>query len=356
MPLFNIYGAKSKKHFHLVVKSSPDKMEYSKNYAQFKMANNVDFCRGIHIPVSASKWKCKKEKSIDVCLMKYKCSLINKSLSRLTEISKYRKKFSKHKNVDLKINYHIVGIPLLIKKKTEFKLDSKIAKKDKKIKKIDKIQIEQKDKEINKKSSKNDNKFNIDKFAENQLEKVEADYNASYKILVDKDENLPLNKNQTTWEKEEYNFNYKDPWKLLSFGLSTNYIKDKRNNSIISLEPMWSPKYNFKDRWYLLGALGIYKIKVNFVRGNRQISETFYTYNTGAYLGYRFSDKNSIALGIGLESWKSENQPDNYSYFSFRAEKRFTSPKAFKLSYLFAEFNLLNNDYKIFKMGLGFNI
>ncbi|MCR9205498.1 MAG: hypothetical protein NXH75_13025 [Halobacteriovoraceae bacterium] len=300
--------------------------------AELKMARSTDFCRGFTMPMLVSRWSCKPSDGKNYrCSSAYKCKLIRKGFSRVSETKRIRKELGGLPRVRNAFTMVVGKRPL--KNPNKYKYVDQIRRKRKQARVAEKKALRRKVKERTNKLKKQLTEY--DEFAQLEKElaiKTEPLPSGRRKDKVDELSTTSLNEDrkQIAAQNEEVapfrmervksnNGNEeiirikrsekvvpKDrKFQLLSFSGAMTRVTDANANSVATADIAWTPRWQFGTKWALRGRLGGHFISSEIVED--EDPETFLVYDLGGELEwFPFSESGwYVNGGLGIQSWTS---------------------------------------------------
>ena len=365
------------------------KITANKNYsnifqkrAELKLARSTDFCRGFYMPRKVGSWQCKGiDSKNSKCVAKYKCSLINRSFSRVTESRRLRGELGKLPRVSRSFQMVVSKKPLrnpskyrhvkaVEKRRTKLLAEQKsylqerIRKRTKKIKEqvTEYDEFAQLEKELaieTKAFSPNDRLAKVDELSSNTLDEDRKQLaNNQEEVAPFRMERMKSN----TGNEEIIRIKKLDPeeelpedrkFQILSFAGAMTKISDANASSVATADIAWTPRWNFSPKWGLRGRLGGHFISSEIVDG--EDPETFLVYDLGAGLEWHpWAGGLFLSGGLGIQSWTSTTG-GAFSTVSLGGGYLFDFNKVKIVDRLFLSYTSVGNEVanKELKVGIG---
>lgn len=367
----NVAAVDQNAPFYVSISGKRGLLPYMKKRTELKMARSVEFCRGFYMPTPMTTWSCKKSApKVSSCKIRYKCQLINRNFSRLTETRKITRELNKVSSRSGKFKIQISknsissyrkmrlarykkqGLPDRLKRgSVKNKMKKRLAEARDEIDKFDEFGMKAYKRTSKKKIKTSAEARNFD-FAEleRQEEKKEKDDEAAYQLdlvtSTDGGERLYKVRKKDGDKYEDSS----DPLRLAAFSGAITKVADINDNSVATTEVAWAPRYRFAENWTIRGHLGGHYLKANI----NEEDETFLVWDVGGVLEYDIWKGLYAELGTGIQKWSS-SLGGSFSTMTMGAGWRFNFYQVKIVDRIFASLTSVGNEDKNseFKMGIG---
>lgn len=366
-------------------------IDYLKAKSEYTLGKSTKFCRGFYIPASVSDWSCKAVGNQETkCSINYKCKLIRKNFSRVTESRRLYENLKKFpsRQVSYKLSvgkksYQREKIKstsalslssltprqkeIMERKNSQEALRSGLKSIKNEVRKFDEFEALEREVDRNKVARKAmDNKKEkltvetlddlekeeLDSFSEEpiakqtQTKKVEKKQQSDpfgddwMKEPVKEEKSGEKNsKEEKIEEKSEEEIDDLKTLKFKKFELSYVKISDEFDNSVASIDVAWTPRYRMSQRFGFKGFLGTHSYQIDTIVE----TETIRLIDFGASLELFFGKSFFGEFGLGMQKWGG-SVGQTFSSLQFGLGYQFSEVKLYAIDRLFFRSRTVGSD------------
>lgn len=318
--------------FPVTIEGKRGLIESYKKRAELKMARSTDFCRGFTMPRLIGSWQCRPSAKGKVkCRSKFKCQLVNKSFSRVSETRRIRSEMKRIGRSSSSFTMVVGKSPLrnpnkyryveqIKRKRSSMRAVQKQAIKNKIKKRTAKLQEEmteydefaQLEKELaieTKSANPSDRKASVDNLSSNSLAEDRRQLDDNQELVapfrMERQKSNTGNEEVIRITKREDEVSKDRRFQILSFSGAMARIQDNNASSVSTADFAWTPRWQFGEKWAFRGRLGGHIISAEITEGAD--AETFLVYDLGGDLEWFPFVTNGLYLsgGLGVQSWTS---------------------------------------------------
>ncbi len=380
--LSSAFAVTGNESFNVVIEGRSNTIESYQKRAELKLARSTNFCRGFYLPEKIGAWGCEPVGSGKMkCTSKYKCGLINKTFSRVTESKRIRLELKKVPTDKRPFSMHVSKKSLRTPSKRHYvrEVNRKRQQAYNSQKAIIKRQVKERANKIKLEMTEYDefskleeelaiertqsghsvSKNKVDNLSSNDLEEDQSQLKEDLTGIIYRMERTESNSGDeeiiriSKGVKGDKEIPMRRKLKLLAFSGAMTQVQDVNDNTVATFDLAWTPRFKYSDKWAFRGRLGGHFISVEPLDGFD--SETFLVYELGAEAEYTlFDDGYYLSAGLGFQSWGS-TAGGTFTAVSIGGGYHFEFNKLKIFDRVFASYTAIGNEAsnKELKIGLG---
>lgn len=374
-------AATGNESFRVSIEARKNTIQSYQKRAELKLARSTDFCRGFYLPKKIGSWQCKPVGAGKLkCVSKFKCGLVNKIFSRITESRRIRSELKKLPRDNRSFAMSVSKKPLRnpskyryvkeIKRKRQAAFNSQKAKIKRRIKqRTQRIKREMTEydefskleKELAIERSRTNpsmRKKSVDRFSSNGLEEDRRQIKESIEDIppfrMERIKSNTSNEEIIKISKGTKEVPIDRKFQLFAFSGAMTQVQDDNENTIATIDFAWTPRWQFSRKWAARGRVGGHFISEEPIDGFD--SETFLVYDLAAEAEYSLFDGGFyLSAGLGIQSWTSD-AGGAFSTVSLGAGYLFEFNKLKVFDRLFVNYTTVGNEAANKELKVGFGV
>ncbi len=381
--LMTIGFAYGQERFSVSIKGKERLLPSFQRRAELTLARSTKFCRGFTMPKKVGSWQCSSfGEGLKKCVAKYKCGLINKNFSRVTETRRIRKELKQ-------VGMTRSKFPMVVSKKPLRTPDRR--------RYADKVQRERDNRRLSQKRELRERIKERTQRVKNELTEFDEFAQLEKELAIETKVSTPQERKETlddfskvtmaedrrqlennkeefapfVLERETNNSGDEEiirikkrgeedvvketPFKIFSFATALTSVGDANGSSVATIDIAWTPRWRFTPSLAARGRVGGHFFSVEIVEG--EDPETFIVYDVAAELEWFPWDSTGLygTAGLGVQSWTSTTG-GAFSVVSLGAGYLFDYSKGKVIDRVFLNYARVGNEDSNTELKLGIGV